>query len=123
MENPMEIIATFKDDSSSRIVEFSELHGLIDNISSVMFLWNTNCYYVDSVSKTFIVNGGRRTRFNEMGNCKILYRRRNQLRLSMSGVPGETRSVWILGLVSEYGEMVLLSISEDGSEWGWATKL
>lgn len=123
MGNPMEILVTMRDSPSSKVVEFSELHGLIDNVGSIMFLWNSNSYYVDSISKTFIVNGGRRTRFNEIGNCKILYRKRNQLQLSMSGAPGETRVIWIVGLESESGEWVLLHITEDGSEWDWATKL
>jgi len=125
MNNPMEIVVSLKDGTSSqRVVQFSELHGLIDNIGSLMLLWNSNSYYVDCISKTFIINGGRRTRFNEMEDCKVIYRRRNQCQMSMSGQPGETHTIWIIGLESKKtGSMILIDISEDGTDWSWNTKL
>lgn len=123
MNDPMEILVTLKDNPSPRMVDFSELHGLVDSMGSMMLLWNTNSYYVDSVSKTFIVNGGRRTRFSEMENCRIVYRKRNQIQLSMTGDNQGTQCMWIMGLESETGDRIMLEISEDGSGWDWITKL
>lgn len=127
MNDPHEIIITTRKDSSKpRVVQFSELYALRHDITSMMYLWNTSCYYVDVVHQTFTVNGGRKIVFGDFKRCKILYRRRNQVSYALNSDNNgpEKKLNWLLGL-EEIGtkRMVLLIISEDGRFWQWANKL
>jgi len=124
MSNPMEIMVTLKDDLTSRLVQFSELYAMRERIGSLMLLWNTNSYYVDSVSRTFIINGGRRTKFNEMEDCRILYRRRTKAEVAMNSEERNRIVTWLIGIESRStGSVVFIEIGDDGVEWKWNTKL
>lgn len=120
------IITTLENPDTPRVVEFRDLFGLRESIRSMMYIWNTNCYYVDIVSQTFIINGGRKIKFNKFEKCKILYRRRSQISYTTNSEDGkpEVKLVWLIGL-QEIGtrRMVLLIVSDDGSIWQWANKL
>ena len=120
------IITTLEDPDKPRIVEFRDLFGLRENIKSMMYIWNTNCYYVDIVSQTFIINGGRKIRFSKFEKCKVLYRRRSQISYTTDSEDGKpkVKLTWLIGL-QEIGtkRMVLLIVSDDGSVWQWANKL
>lgn len=120
----MEIMVTLKDDLISRVVQFSELYAMRERIGSLMLLWNTNSYYVDSVSKTFIINGGRRTKFNEMEDCKILYRRRTKAEMAMNSEERNRIITWLIGIESKVsGSVVFIEIDDNGIDWKWNTKL
>jgi len=126
MDDVHEIIITTREDSSNpRVVQFRDLFALREQIQSMMFIWNTNCYYVDVVSQTFIINGGRKIQFSNFEACKVLYRRRTQLKYTTNseGEP-ETILTWLIGL-EEIGtkRMVLLIVSDNGVVWQWANKL
>ena len=122
MSNGCEILATVHGDATPKTLQFSELYDLRDSLQSIMLLWNNNSYYVDALSKTFIVNGGRRIRFAELGTCKILYRRRNRVDVSVDG--GEVgRSVsYLIGLRETVSDRkVFVKVSEDGFSWEWGS--
>ena len=125
MSDPMEIVVSIKGNPNPKTVEFSELYALRDSIGSIMVFWNTNSYYVDSVSKTFIINGGRKVRFNEMEDCRILYRRRTRAEMAVNSGEEKSREViWIFGIESmATGSTVFVEVSEDGKNWQWNTKL
>jgi hypothetical protein len=126
MHDPHEVIITSKDSSKPRVAQFSELFALRNDITSMMYLWNTSCYYVDVVRQTFIINGGRKIVFGDFKACKILYRRRNQISYALNSDNNDPKKKlnWLLGL-EEIGtkRKVLLIISEDGCFWEWANKL
>ena len=125
--NPHEIIVTTREDSNQpRVVQFLDLYALRDDITSMMYLWDTNCYYVNVGSRTFIINGGRKLSFGSLGPCRILYRRRNRRTFAIDGKDGgpEKTTLWLLGLEERAGEKkIILIISEDGMAWQWANKL
>ena len=125
MSDPMEIVVSIKGNPCPRTVEFSELYALRDSLASIMVFWNSNSYYVDSVSKTFIINGGRKVRFNEMEDCRILYRRRTRAEMAVNSGEEKSREViWIFGIESmTTGSTVFVEVSEDGKNWQWNTKL
>lgn len=127
MNNSHEIIInTRKDSNHPRVVQFSDLFDLRNDISTMLYLWTTNSYYIDVVSRTFIINGGRKIIFSDYKDCKILYRRRNQISYAVDGKekPLDKKINWILGIEEiETKRMVLLIISEDGQFWEWANKL
>jgi len=122
MNDRMEILVTTRD-RESKSVPFSDLYSMRERIVSLMFLWNNNSYFIDSETSTFIVNGGRRTRFNEMLDCSIVYRRRTRREISMFGEKPLDVITWILGIESATGSKVLLQVSEDGREWSWENTL
>ncbi len=119
------IITTLEDSSTPRVVQFRDLFALREQIKTMMYIWNTNCYYVDVVSQTFIINGGRKIQFSKFESCKVLYRRRTQISYTTEsdGKP-ETTLTWLIGL-EEIGtkRMVLLIVSDNGVVWQWANKL
>lgn len=128
MNDPHEIIVTtFSEPTKQQVVDFSRLFEMREDIASMMYLWNTNCYYVNVQDRTFMINGGRKIQFSDLRKCRVLYRRRNSVSYSLNpqgnGKP-ERRTSWILG-VEEKGtkRMVMLIIGEDGSTWQWANKL
>lgn len=125
MGDPMEIVVSVEGNPTPKSVAFSDLYAMRESIKSVMVFWNTNSYYVDSMSKTFIINGGRKVRFNEMEDCRILYRRRTQAEMAVnSGDEASRKVIWIFGLESKKtGSTVFMEISEDGKDWKWNTKL
>jgi hypothetical protein len=125
MNDQHEIIVTLREDlTKPRVVQFSELYAIRDDMITMMCLWNTNCYYVDAESKTFIINGGRKITMDTMKNPKVIYRRRNQFEKGLNSEVAENKKVnWFMGLEDEDGTMVLLQISETGREWSWANKL
>lgn len=125
--DPHEIIITTQEDSNQpRVVEFLDLYDLRNDITTMMYLWNANSYFVDVVNRTFIINGGRKLKFGDMGPCRILYRRRNQQRYATNDLSKASEKVvlWLLGL-EEIGtkRRLLLIVSEDGVAWRWANKL
>jgi len=126
MNDPHEIIiTTIENPSQPRVVQFSDLYSLRNDIKSMMYLWNTNCYYVDVVDRTFIINGGRKVKL-DFGECKILYRRRSQLKLAVNtGDSTERKTLWLLGIEEKGGtnQMTFLIVSDDGRVWRWANKL
>lgn len=125
--DPHEIIITTRENSSKpRVVRFSDLFSLRDDIRSMMYLWNTNNYYVDVINRIFIINGGRKLGFTDLGPCRVLYRRRNQRTFTLNnGNSGpEKTTLWLIGL-EEIGteRKLFLIISEDGHNWSWKNKL
>ena len=128
MNDPHEIIITIRKDSkSTRVVQFSDLYALRTEIEKMIYLWNTNCYYVDVVNRTFIINGGRKMQIEKMGECKILYRRRTQFEKGIDSDDSEPKNKkinWILGIEEiETKKVVFVQISEDGKNWSWEDKL
>lgn len=125
--DPHEIIITTRENSSKpRVVRFSDLFSLRDDIRSMMYLWNTNNYYVDVIDRIFIINGGRKLGFTDFGPCRVLYRRRNQRTFALNNVNSEPEktTLWLMGL-EEIGteRKLFLIISEDGHNWSWENKL
>lgn len=120
-----EILVTVQDDPNPRKVEFSDLFPLRESLQSVMFLFNTNSYYVDALSKTFIINGGRRICFKELGECEILYRKRNRAEVSLTGdQKGSPMTFYLIGLrEKETGRVVFTMVTEDGASWEWGNTL
>ncbi|MHA2426512.1 MAG: hypothetical protein ACXADB_00530 [Candidatus Hermodarchaeia archaeon] len=127
MSDPHEIIVTIKDDPNQpRVVSFSDLFAIRDDITTMTHLWNTNCYYVNVLQKSFMINGGRRIRFNSpFGDCALLYRRRTRKTIALDGNGKPiTEIAWIMGIEDkETKEMAFLIISEDGRNWEWRNKL
>lgn len=131
MDNPQEIIITTRENPDTpKNVKFEELYILnqMEQIITMMLLWNHNSYYVNAGEKTFIINGGRKMSLAQLGDCKFIYRRRNQFQIGMNTDvdegPKKKLVNWLIGL-DEIGTetMVLLQISEDGDHWMWADKL
>lgn len=121
----VEIIASFKNGEESRVVAFSELYGLRQNICSLLLLWDTNSYYVNCEEGVVMVNGGRRIRSDKFRDSEILYRKRNAMTYSMASnedTSPEKVVSWIIGL-QKAGEMVALEIKNEGVTWGWITHL
>jgi hypothetical protein len=123
----MEILVTLvTEPDKPRSVKFTDLKSLQDRICGMLFLWNCNSYYVDCVKKIFIINGGRKLKMGGFqGDCRVMYRRRNQMDMSFaSEKPSEKRVIWIIGL-DEIGasNRMFLKISEDGKSWKWETVL
>jgi hypothetical protein len=129
MNDLHEIIVTTKNEpSKQRIVQFSDLYSIRNDIKSIMFLWNTNCYYINVSTGVFIVNGGRRIQFPGSGDYILIYRRRNiqtyDLQPTDENVKSRLQIRWILGIEDkDTKSMLLLVISSDGSSWQWANKL
>ena len=127
MNDSHEIIITTRENPDARVVHFSQLFDQQKDITSMMHLWNANSYYVDVASRTFIINGGRKMVMNEIGECSILYRRRNSFEMGVNSTNPDFQSKkvnWIVGIV-EIGthKKILLQIAEDGHEWMWSDKL
>ena len=127
MTNAHEIIITTQEDPKPRVVDFSELYTLREDISSMMYLWDTNCYYVDVVNRTFIINGGRKIKFETFRDSRILYRRRNQVHVTMDapGSNGKKHDIhWLLGIEDKgTGDMVFVEVTENGHDFAWQNKL
>lgn len=125
MSNPKEIIVTTKDDPGCpKNVDFPDLHPMIGEITSMMFLWDENSYYVNVENNMFIVNGGRRLRVERLGKCRALCRKRNQAELSLTGEEKSRKVFWLIGLQDIDTESVfLVKISEDGREYSWEETL
>ena len=130
MENPVNridkleiIVTTRSQQGKAKRVSFSEIYPIKDDIETIMFLWNSNSYYVSVKDKTFIVNGGRRLHINDIGKCKLLSRKRNQLTLSTTGDEGKEQKIfWLVGVESE-DKVCYLKISEDGKVYEWCNTL
>lgn len=120
----LEIIIVTRDCPKPKKVRFEDLYGLKERIETIMFLWDTNCYYVDCKNNAFIINGGRRLAFPNLGNTCIEFRRRNTMQVS-SGVKAISRTcTWIIGIKSiDSGSMCLLEIEHSGNSWKWKTGL
>jgi len=130
MDNPHEIIITTRKNPIARKVDFSELYTIKDDITTMMYLWNTNSYYVDVLCQIFIINGGRKMQFNLSNPCRVLYRKRNQITYKMDSLEGSTGDHnWLLGieeiplLNDKNTKKVLLIIESDGRFWQWANNL
>jgi len=124
VKNPHEILVAYRGDPALYIVMFSGLHAIIDQVSTMIFLWNTNSYVVNCESRTLIINGGRAIHADELQDCTVLYRKRNRLDVSISGEESRFKTTWLLGLQdSEMGASVFIKISEDGDSWEWGTVL
>jgi hypothetical protein len=123
MEDRLEIIVT-EDKVEPRVVRFEELFSMRDRITSIMFLWNANSYYVNALTNTFMVNGGRKIKVENLGECSILYRRRNSLVTSTTGGEQRRMLAWMIGLQSkEDKKMLALKIDDDGATWQWVDAL
>lgn len=120
-KNRLEIIIT---DESGRpeSVPFTDLHKRKDTLQSIMFLWDTNCYFVSREENTFIINGGRKLPFPDMGSTHIVYRKRTKRKISGTS-EGRESIEWIVGLQNEKNIGVLLCISETGHEWKWRDRI
>lgn len=125
MQPGCEVLATLTGSSSPKLLRFSELYDLRDSLQSIMLMWDSNSYYVDSVSKVFIINGGRRTRFDGLGDCRILYRKRNRVDVSVNGDGSSEKSVHHLVGIREVSsdKVVFVKVSDDGASWEWGTTL
>ena len=128
---PEWIITTYEDDNP-RKVDFLELLGLRDQISSALLLWNFNSYYINLSEAYFIINGGRKiqpTVFFNMTDRKFLYARRHRETLPVGvelGNENKTHEVFYLlgveGMIEGEKKELLLFISSDGSLWKWIPK-
>lgn len=125
MGNRLEIIITTRDAlSTPRAVRFEELYDLRKDIASIMFLWDTNSYYVDSLSRMFMINGGRRI-VVDMDDCEVIYRKRNSQVMSMTDGASRKDTAWIVGIqeTTPKGKMRALKITDGGFSWQWIDSL
>lgn len=121
-EDRLEIIVKIGDERKA--VRFEELHALKEQIEEIMLLWNANSYYVSRVNNTFIINGGRKLAFPQMGMSAIEYRRRSSIQMSVTDSHQQTRKVeWLVGLRGENEELLLIDIDETGTTWVWKNSL
>ena len=128
---PEWIITTYED-ANPRKVDFLELLGLRDQISSALLLWNFNSYYINLSEAYFIINGGRKiqpTVFFNMTDRKFLYARRHRETLPVGvdlGNENRTHEVFYLlgveGMLEGEKKELLLLISSDGTLWKWIPK-
>lgn len=125
LKNEMEIIVTRYDKKAPMRVTFEDLYALQPDLKSIMLLWNTNCYYVDCVSNTFLINGGRSLAFPNIDGSEIDYRRRTTMKVSAAALKKTEKEVsWLIGLKSRNrGESVYIEISQDGTSWNWRNTL
>lgn len=115
MQQPEYIICT-PDSPEPHKVEFSELFVQRDDITKMILLWDSNSYLVDTISKSFIINGGRRLCVADHfpGRANVLYARRNRQEISMnSNEKGMASTSYLLGLKAN-GKELILHISPDG---------
>lgn len=122
MENRLEIIVA-REGMEPMVLPFEQLHDIKDSITSIMLLWNTSSFYVDRLSKTFIVNGGRKLRMENLGECSILYRKRSAVTVSVNGGEQGRKVSWIIGLQDDHDKIVALKVDERGSTWEWIDHL
>ena len=117
MGNQLEIIVHLKD-NKPKIISFEDLYAVRGQMESIVFLWNTNSYYVSILDNTIIVNGGRKIHFKEMGNCNIEYRKRSTFQYSTTGDHEPRKDhKWLFGLRNENKEVVLLEVASNGKNW------
>lgn len=123
-EDFLEIIIKVDGEREPRKVSFNELYPLRDQIESIMFLWNANSYYVDCLDNVFIINGGRKLRFPQMGHSVIEYRKRTSMQVSAVGAHEPQKQVeWIIGLRGAKEDILVLKIDESGRDWVWINHL
>jgi len=124
VEDKLEIIVSVENEPSPHEVKFEDLFAIKDQIKSIMFLWNANSIYVDCVSNTFIIHGGRRIKFPEMGKTKIEYRKRTSVQVSVSGGSTSRSHVWLIGLrCVDEDKVLLIEADKTGTLWEWRNVL
>lgn len=118
MQVPEYLITTKETPEKVQRVDFSELYELKERIAKMIMLWDNNSYIVDAVSKSFIINGGRKLLLGDHfpGAVQVLYARRNKKEISFAGEQvGQTSISYLLGFESlEDKKQMLLHISPDG---------
>lgn len=122
----MEILVQVQGESAPRSVKFEDLFAIKEVVLSIVLMWTYNSYYVGVDKSTFLINGGRKLKFDRIKNPKLVYRKRTSQTISTTGAAeGERRSMsWIVGIQEgDDGEMILLNITETGANWHWMNTL
>lgn len=105
---------------------FEEMSKRRSEITTAALVWDTNSYFVDVDAQVFVVNGGKKIRFDEwpIQNPVVALVRRNQSDF-MDGKKTRTSSIgYFLGIEGTWKgqpRMVLMEISPDGSSFRFKT--
>lgn len=123
-DDPLQIIVTTTEKATPQVVEFEQLYPIKDKITSIIFLWNTNSYYVNIEDNTFMINGGRKLVFATFGEAHVLYRKRSAVSFAVGSPETSEKTItWIIGLENEEGEKLFLKLQDNGKTWQWANEL
>ena len=124
-DDPLEIIITTGEEPTPQKVGFEALYPVKDDITSIVFLWNTNSYFIDIENNMFMLNGGRRISFPDMGRCHLLYRKRNAVNFAVGSLQATSKKTvtWIVGLENEDEKKIVLMLRDNGKTWQWANEL
>jgi len=127
MKDQLEIIVRVKTDPTPMVVTREELYPIREKLDSMMLLWNTASYYVDTKQKMFIVNGGRKLFMDFEDGVKIVYRMRRSVTYGLtSKEPPTHHEAWVMGLEGIKDgkpKQVFLVIEHGGETWGWENHL
>ena len=120
----LEIIVQTKSLSTPRPILFEDLFDMKDELTVLLFLWNTSSYLIRTDSNSFTINGGRNMQFPHLGPSVIEYRRRTQVDVSLNNdiATPHHRISWIIGLQG-VDRAMYIEIAEDGKLWKWKTSL
>lgn len=98
------------------------------DIERACLIWNTNSYFIDVHAQEFVVNGGRKIRFDEeqVTDPVLLLVRRHIRKVSMGGTAHlEERVSYLIGYEGMRGgakHEVFAHVSPDGSEFRFENK-
>ena len=123
-----EIVVATKGHRVLQKTSFEEASQNKREIIVASLVWNTNSYFVDIDEQVFVINGGKKIRFEEwLVNDPILVLiRRHHLRLGMGDGEHPLKEVSYLlgyvGIAAGAERTMLMHISPDGSEFVFKTR-
>ena len=121
-----EIVAASKAKRQLEKTTFEYISQHRAEVTIAALVWNTNSYFIDVEEQVFVINGGKKIRFDEwqIDDSQILLIRRNKQDLK----DGEPQKVvplgYMLGLQGTHEgqpRMVFVHVSPDGSQFDFKT--
>jgi hypothetical protein len=133
MSKEPEFFITTQDNPEVRPVPFVNLYAQRDFMTSMTLLWDCNSYHINIIDKYFIINGGRRIPVTgKLDSIKVLYARRNNVELTVTGGKEVKRGIsYLLGFEAvndnnltegPVKHELMLHISSDGKVYTFRDK-
>lgn len=116
---PPQIVVATKKERVLYLTTFEDVAITKEEVATCALIWNTNSYYIDVENQIFVVNGGKKIRFDEyqVANAILVFVRRHHV--TLNGEKKEETSYFLgyEGEGKEKHEMMAMHISPDGSEF------